>query len=420
MSKKLSYWVRSTNVGWFLAVRQLKRGNKWTTGLITAVMTLTFLNLVVVSGILVGLIEGSSRAFRAQYSGDVIIQKNEGKDYIERSTDFINRAQSLPEVEALSARFLEGGKVEANYQTKNRDTDIVDSTGANIAGIDPVAENNTTHLRDYLIEGEYLNKNDFDQVLVGSRLLSQYFNGPEDLSLKDVQLGDKIRIKIGSTTREVIIKGIVKSKIDEVAGRVYFTDTQFKNLIGRSDLNVGEIVLKLKEGADPKEVKRVLQLGGLGEFGNVQTWEDAQGEFFRQIADTFNLLGNFLGSIGLTVASITIFIVIFVNAVTRRKFIGIMKGIGVSSLAIEVSYVVQSMFYAGLGTLIGVVLLYGFLQPYIAAHPINFPFSDGILVATFLGTSIRILLLFTTTLIAGFIPARMIIKKNTLDSILGR
>jgi len=64
--------------------------------------------------------------------------------------------------------------------------------------------------------------------------------------------------------------------------------------------------------------------------------------------------------------------------------------------------------------------LYVFLQPAIAAHPIDFPFSDGILVAPIGGTMLRIGLLMLTTLVAGFIPARMVVRKNTLNSILGR
>ena len=54
------------------------------------------------------------------------------------------------------------------------------------------------------------------------------------------------------------------------------------------------------------------------------------------------------------------------------------------------------------------------------AHPIDFPFSDGILVAPISGTIFRISLLMITTIIAGFIPARLVVRKNTLDSILGR
>ena len=55
-----------------------------------------------------------------------------------------------------------------------------------------------------------------------------------------------------------------------------------------------------------------------------------------------------------------------------------------------------------------------------AAHPIDFPFSDGILVAPLDQTFFRVGLLVASTLIAGYIPAWMIIRKNTLDSILGR
>ena len=114
------------------------------------------------------------------------------------------------------------------------------------------------------------------------------------------------------------------------------------------------------------------------------------------------------------------FIVIFINAITRRKFIGIAKGIGISGRAIEISYVMQSFFYAVCGSIIGLIMVYGFLVPYFANNPINFPFSDGILVASFVGTSIRVGLLILATIIAGYVPARLIVRKNTLDSILGR
>ena len=132
------------------------------------------------------------------------------------------------------------------------------------------------------------------------------------------------------------------------------------------------------------------------------------------------MLGNVFSSVGLVVSSITIFIVIFINAITRKKFIGILKGIGINGKVIEISYMFQSIFYAVCGSLIGLVLLYGILQPFIAAHPIDFPFSDGILVAPLGGTLFRISLLIISTLIAGYIPARMIVRRNTLDSILGR
>ena len=91
-----------------------------------------------------------------------------------------------------------------------------------------------------------------------------------------------------------------------------------------------------------------------------------------------------------------------------------------SSQAIQISYLIQSLFYAISGSVIGTALLYGVLVPLVARNPINFPFSDGILVAEPVGTLTRVIILLIVTLIAGFIPARMIVRKNTLDSILGR
>jgi ABC-type antimicrobial peptide transport system permease subunit len=112
--------------------------------------------------------------------------------------------------------------------------------------------------------------------------------------------------------------------------------------------------------------------------------------------------------------------VIFINAVTRRKYIGILKGIGVTSGAIEFSYVLQSFVYAVIGSLLGIVIIYALLVPFFNAHPLDFPFSDGVLSAPVGGTMIRFFLLLIVTLLAGYLPARMIVKKNTLDSILGR
>ncbi len=124
--------------------------------------------------------------------------------------------------------------------------------------------------------------------------------------------------------------------------------------------------------------------------------------------------------LGLGGVGITLFMVILAMVLTRRKFIGILKGIGIDGHAIEISYIFQSIFYAVLGSAIGLVLVYAALVPLFAAHPIDFPFSDGILVAPLGQTLGRVLLLVVTTLIAGYIPAWMIVRKNTLDSILGR
>src|SRR3989344_2160881 len=411
----------NARIGFFLAIRHSRRASLWTTGLIVFVMVLTFLNLVVVSGILVGLIQGSIDQVRTEFTGDIIISAPDDKKYIENSPNLISLVGGMPEVRAISPRYSAGATLEANYKTR-KETDKPDTAGAQVFGIDPARENAVTGLAALLGDGAYLSPDDYDQIIIGQFLLSQYVpvDDPNFAALDNVTVGSKIRITVGKVTREVTVKGIIKSKTDALTRNVFMVDSQFRSMIGRNDGNVAQIAVLLADGMDAVAGREKLELYGASAFAKLQTFEEALPKFLEDIVNTFNMLGSAFSSIGLVVASITIFIVIFINAITRRKYIGIMKGIGIDGGAIQFSYAFQSIFYAVVGSAIGLLVVYGFLVPFIAAHPIDFPFSDGILVAPWGETMFRIALLVFSTVVAGFIPARMIVRKNTLDSILGR
>ena len=415
-------WCNSSlRVGSFLAVRQLRRTSPWTTGLIIFIMVLTFLNLVFVSGILSGLVEGSSIAYRKQYSGDLILSNQASKNYIESTSDIVKKLEAFPEVAAISTRMLTSGQIESNYRetagTRNNPETVVST----FAGINPTQENNVTNLEKLIISGTYLSPDDMNGVLIGSNLLSAYSTGvPGNGTLQQVDVGSTVRVIINGSTQDLVIRGVLKSKITEVGRRAYVNETLLRQLIGRAGKDANEISVLLVPGTDPKVVKTALEKTDICSCAKIQTWQESQGTFFSDLASTFDLLGNLIGAIGITVASVTIFIVIFINAVTRRKYIGILKGIGVCSSSIIISYIIQSLVYATVGSIIGAGILYGFLMPYVNANPIDFPFSDGILVAPIDLTAIRVTILLVVTVIAGYLPAKIIVSKNTLDSILGR
>lgn len=411
----------SIRTGFFLAYKNILRSGWWTTGLIIAVMVLTFLNIVVISGILVGLIDGAVSAFKGRLTGDVYISNLSEKTYITNSPFVTSLLENIPEIESFTGRYVESGAVEANYKERIRIEDLRESANGRVSGIDPVTEDEITNLSDYVIRGDYLYPTDFDQVLIGALMLQEFLQiDSNEFRVIDADVGDRILVTVGDVQREVTIKGIIKTKLDEIDRSVIFVDDQFRQMIGRNDFNVDEIAIKLKPGESPERLKEILINAGVTQFARVQTFEDAQPKFLDDIKTTFAILGNVISSIGLVVASITVFIVIFINALTRRKFIGILKGIGINGKAIEWSYVFQSMFYALVGSILGLVIVYFILVPYIANNPINFPFSDGILVASVPSTMTKLFILVGITVVAGYIPARMIIRKNTLDSILGR
>jgi ABC-type lipoprotein release transport system permease subunit len=412
---------QNAKVGWYLAKRDIKRANKWTTALIVAVMAFTFLNLVVVSGILVGLIQGSEDAYKKYMIGDVTVSSFINRAYIDQTQEVSDIVKTIPGYRHHVVRYSGSARVEANYRQTVKPGDIRDGAGGSLLGIDPAEEEEFSGLSKFIIKGSYLTPQDQDSVLLGVSLLYEYtpIEAPGFQTLKNVAIGSRVKITVGKISKEYYVKGFVKSKVD-FDGSVIMLDSEVRKLTGRTDLNASTIAIQLQPGSDPVAAKEFLLASGGGEYGRVQTAEEAFPKFLQDIKNTFGILGTAISSIGLVVASITIFIVIFVNAITRRRFIGILKGIGIHRKAILYSYMYQAFIYACIGVCIGMILVFLIIKPYFAASPIDFPFSDGILVATLGGTLLRGGILLVTTVIAGYIPARIVVNQNTLSAILGR
>lgn len=410
-----------TRVGAYLAYREIRRSNKWTTLLIVFVMMLTFLNLVVVRGILVGLIQGSTDAFKSYYAGDIIVTNKADKTFIENSPEIIAFTRSIPSVIAVSPRYTSGARLETGYRNRKSQFDVPQAISASVSGIEPNEESKVTGLETLLVEGTYLEPGDFDKVLVGATLLSKYNSRsiPGLEPLPDVQTGSRIRITINGFSREVTVKGVVQAKVQTIDSAVFMIAPQLQQMLNRTSLGRNEIAIKTQTGREAF-VQSSLKAQGYDRYAMIQTANEALPQFLNDIKLTFDLLGNIIGGVSLIVASITIFIVIFVNAITRRKYIGILKGIGVSGLSIEISYILQSLFFATTGIALAAIVIFAFLKPYFLANPINFPFSDGILVASPSDVFNRAIVVIIATVIAGYIPARIVVKGKTLDAILGR
>lgn len=414
--------MKAIRIGLLLGFRQIQRAGRFTTLLIIFVMMFTFLNLIAVSGILVGLIAGAEEAVREDSLGDIIISARDDEDRILDTQTVIRELEAYPEITAYSVRYKSGAVLEANYKERRDLQGERDEAAITVTGIDPVRENQMTGLEDVLLEGMYLDPDEEGYILLGAYYISEYAQQFGDIfdTVDDVHPGDTVRVTNGEISKEFIVKGIVQSKVDEVTLNSYIPEKEFRRFFNRFDRNADQIVIRLSDPKENASIKENMHASGLSKLAKIQTYEEGVPKFLTDIKNTFDLLGTFIGSIGIVVASITIFIIIFVNALSRRRHIGILKGIGVERRAIEIAYVLQAAFYALSGSLIGAILTYAVLIPYFAQNPINFPFSDGILVADPQTTFVKFLILFSITLVAGFLPAWMIVRQNTLNSILGR
>jgi putative ABC transport system permease protein len=223
-----------------------------------------------------------------------------------------------------------------------------------------------------------------------------------------------------SVTQDFIVRGILNSKVQFVASRAYILDSELKKMLGKSDGDVSEISIIMNPGVDPYLVKTPLMDNGFGAYAKINTAEEGSPEFLVNIKLFFSIIGTILGSVSVVVALITIFIIIYINALTRRRQIGIMKGIGVTEFAIEFSYICQAVFYVLIGSGVALIIIFAALKPIIDANPIDTPFASIVLVAEPADVAFKFILVMIVSLFAGYLPARLIVKKNTLNAILGR
>ncbi|MGB0925405.1 MAG: ABC transporter permease, partial [Minisyncoccia bacterium] len=334
-----------------------------------------------------------------------------------------------------------GATVVAGYIDREDFTKDAESLGVSAYAIDPAQEEAATNISKFLVEGEMLENDESGYVLIGSTLLDKY-SAFSDLfdPLKNVEIGEPVKITLqgkalegierdralidgdlraGQTT-EFIVKGIIDSKVGKLSSSIFITEQDYRRIARKTSLQAQEIVVKRTDMVTDEQFKDIMLSYGFDAYARVRTATEAIPKFLSDVQKTFGLLGNIIGFVGIVVSSITVFIVIYINALTRRKYIGILKGIGISESAIESAYVFQSVFYALVGIGLGVGVLYGLLVPFFAQNPIDFPFSDGILVADILPTAFRAGILLFVTMVAGLLPAKIIVRQNTLDSILQR
>ncbi len=423
----MTFSDNSIYVGLFLSIRDIKRSNPWTTALIILVIGLTFFNMLFLGGILIGFAKASIGTYPQYYSGDIFIIPATDKTNIKNTDSILAVVKSLPSLKAVSIRETAGGILEYNYENKLRPDDLSESASGTVAGIDPADEEKMSGLSKALVAGSYLSPSDSDEVIIGSNLISKYATvrgaalAVGSKILKTADIGSRVRLTVNGIQKDFTIKGVFTTNSVFVDSRIYMPESVFRQLTHNESLRANEIAIRLLPGTSPDLAKQfIVKNLPKSEDIIVETSQEALPSSIYSIIEALGKLGNLVGAIALVVSAVTIFIVIYVNAITRRKFIGILKGIGIAPLAIELSYIFQALFYAISGITISTIFILGLLKPYFDIHPINFASINATLAISNNDVVINAIALTITSFISGFIPARIVTKQNTLDAILGR
>lgn len=421
MKNKLINLRLVIKTAFFIASKSILRGSFTVKFVTVFILLLTFLNLIVVGGLLVGITDDVGVKVKDSLTGDVFIEPAKEYNYIQNTNEIFSLLRS-DDVVGYSPRLTSGASIEYEYQNVTGGKNPAKASTVAV-GIDPTLELGVTNIKDRIIAGSFLKENDWNTIVLGSSLVDGYTSGRQgtDATLGHVAVGDKVRIRLPNNHMyEFTVVGILNSKSSVVDQRVFINEKILRPLLGIQGYSYSEIAIKLRDDRRSTSLVNRLENIQIGDRNDIKLSNEAVPSAVNDLKKAFGLIGNIVSVTALLVGVVTVFVIIFVNASSRRRYLGILKAQGISAPTLILSYVFQIIFYVSIGVIIGMVVLLTLLQPYFAEHPLSLPMADGHLLLTSSYVSIRVIALFISSIISAFIPAWFIIRQNTLDAILGR
>jgi putative ABC transport system permease protein len=409
--------VRSLRVAAFMARKAFIRGNIGVTLLTVFILALVAMNLLFVPGLIDGLVDSANNKLINTYSSHLVIEAGGLKEQnykINHVEDLITEVESIDGVAAATARNSVGALIQ-HKDVAGQERQIT----CMIYGIMPQREEKVFDVRDWLVEGSYLDDRDRDQILLGIQLAG---SDQPDLelysrSLRHVHAGDKVTVTYNNGfVRQYTVKGIFRTGFIQTDLQAQVSELEYESIIPGSHGTASGINVRLEDGANPKEVMRRIAM--FNDTVDFQTWQENAG-IVNSMTTSFQLINRILDVVNALVAGITIFIVTYVDVVNKRRQIGIQRAIGIKNRAIMYSYLIRALCYVVVGLIIAVLLFIYVVMPFEAEHPFYFAFGAVYLT---LGNAILVrtsLLLLAVSMVASLIPVLLTIRIKILDAIWG-
>jgi putative ABC transport system permease protein len=344
-----------------------------------------------------------------------------GKDQWGNSEQFIKQAAALkqkinaiPGIIGCSARYSSGAVIEYDPDKTGKD---IRSISWPVKSIDPQDEKRISEIQNHMIAGQYLDDSDRDQMIMGREVSGGYGASLEVQSLKGARVGDEVTVFYhNGVTRKYTIKGIFMTEFPIADMTIFITQKEMESVLGLRD-RASEIIIRTNDAYPEAYYIQELRKAGV-ELQDIRPFQDFIG-LVLGLVQTFDIIKRIILFIGLIVAGVTIFIVIFIATISRRKQIGIMKAIGTKVGIIITSYILLALFYAIVGISAGIVALEFALIPYFVAHPLIFPVGKVSLLIVRSEFATSIISMLVVSIVAGFIPSWQVSRENIIKAIWG-
>jgi len=399
--------MKSLKVAAFMAVKSIARGNRWVFTLIIAMLALVYLNLVFAPSMLAGVIDTINDKIINTLSGHIMIESKTEEKEIADLAGLITQIDAIDGVAAVSAR--SDVPADISYNGERFLTSVY--------SMDPDKDKQVFNISEHLLEGSYLAPGDTDKIMLCVQIAGMDNENIElyAASLKSVHAGDVVTVDYpGGVKKQYTVKGIFQVELIQTDFSAFITETEYEILNPLADNTATSIHIKADDGNNLDPI--LTQIDTLRDGIRYRTWDEVAG-ILKSMTRTFDDVIRILQVVALIVAAITIFIITYIDLVSKRKQIGIQRAIGITPSSIVLSYVLRAIIYAVVGTLVAVVIFAFIIRPIEAMYPFHFPFGD-ILLPLDIAYSVRsMFILLGVSIVAAFLPAWRTIKIKIIDAI---
>lgn len=400
-------FLKNLRVSLFLTRRSFTRGNKSLLITPIVIMAVIFINLLFVPALIQGTINANNNQLTNHlFSNFMIAPVGNNTDLA--YTDIIQSdITSTAGVAAATATY------DAGYQLAQ------DQIGGKwtVLAIDPATYYKV--FNDTVLAGSQLQPEDPDGIVLGSLIAG---NGHESsptyqTSLKGVEIGESIAVRLVSGEQQrFTTRGVIDDHYFMADNRAFIARDKLDKLLPASKNRAMAVYVKTEPGADQAHVRQ--QLAHIFPAARVWDTQELAGNVQDTVA-TIQTINKIISLLSLLVGAITIFIVTYVDLMTRRRQIGIERAVGIRDGSIIITYVLRAILctIVGIG-LGGLVFRFGII-PYFAHDPFTFPTGEVSLVYQPLSFINYSIILMGIATVAAIIPSIRSVRVKLLDAIWG-
>jgi len=398
--------MSDTRAIFFLAIKDVFKDKK-IFGLVIFILAASYINLIFFNSILNGFTNTFQDQLIELMTSHITLEPKEGQKYISGADSIERKLDLIPGILSVAPRLNSAGI--ASYKTK--------TVNSQINGITPSKESDVTILADKVSSGEFLSDGDTGQILLGDALIegSTSEMGGSVANLGSVSVGDRVSITYSNgVVRSYRVKGVIKTGFGVSDIGIYVTNKEMESVLGVND-QASSILVKTSDKSASAKFKLLIIEQNIDAVP--KTWQENAG-FIEQINSSFSMIISVTSVVSLLTAAMTIGIIIYINAVHKKRVIGILKAIGAKNSAILKMFLLESVIFGLCGIAFG-ALLGNLMVQYFNANPLDLPFG---LVYPELKTNEAInaaASLMLAVLVAGFYPAYTAAKTNIVKAIWG-